>query len=319
MSMKKVPSINLAVGRSCFVKCVGCYNHFSKKTELVSNEAIINFLTYAKMRGIRSVTYCGGDPMSRPEIIDLLASTKRLGLTVKMDTVGTPLLGDSETIFFGRNHVKNVSAAEVATFVDQIGIPIDGSTEDVITEFRTGRGGLLAEQVEIVSLLVSHDCQVSVNTVVTAKNAKDLENIGALINNVSDQVEWEIFQYSPSGPISFKQRAQFEVEETWFRQKTRVVKEYMTDIGHRGRVTSLANSDRRNRYVLVDSEGEAWQPGYSLILEGDEIIEQPMKITLGNINDPYDHDAIISAVLSSRLGEQRVKKGVNQVQTYRLQ
>jgi len=318
MKKHKIASINLAVGRSCFVKCAGCYNQFSKNAELVSNETILAFLAYAKERGIGSVTYCGGDPMSRPKIVDLLAATKRMGLVVKMDTVGTPLLRDAETIFFGRHHVKKVSVTDVAPFVDQIGIPIDGSSEDVIVEFRDGRGGLLSEQIEIVNMLLEQRCRVSVNTVVTKKNAQDLENIGALIHEVSDQLSWEMFQYSPSGPISFKQRERFEVEDAWFKQKTRAVREYMANLGHRGRVTALANSDRQNRYVLVDSEGEAWQPGYSLNLEGDVVIEQPMKIVLGNINDPYDYDAIVSAVLSDRLEEHNAKKGGSLVQHQRL-
>ncbi|MEJ1992391.1 MAG: radical SAM protein [Maritimibacter sp.] len=298
MKHRNAANINLAIGRSCFVQCSGCYNQFAKSEDLISNNEILNFLSHARDRGIESVTYCGGDPLSRPHIIELLLETKRLGLFVKLDTVGTPFLGDATTIFFGRNHVKGIDVAEVAAIIDRIGIPIDGSTEETITVFRTGRKEFLTEQVKILELLAEHDCNINVNTVVTQKNASDLIEIGNLIHNISDGIGWEMFQFSPSGPISFKQRAGFEINTSTFRKRAIAAQAHMAELNHKGRVSALANVDRRDLYVLVDSDGEAWRPVTAPFLDGDTIFKPPAKEVLGNIRDVENYDFIISMALS---------------------
>ncbi len=121
--MQERASIILSAGRSCFVKCLGCYNFFGKSEDLTKTSIILDFLARAKRSGIEKVTIGGGDPLSRPDIIDLLTQVKGMGFKINVDTVGTPLLGPAETIFFGHRQVNQVSANSISSLVDNIGIP----------------------------------------------------------------------------------------------------------------------------------------------------------------------------------------------------
>jgi len=299
MTTQKAPNINLAVGRSCFVQCSGCYNHFASNPNLISNEEILRFLTFAKGKGVSNVTYCGGDPLSRPWIVELLSETKRLGFGIKVDTVGTPLLNDADTIFFGRNNVEKIEVSEIHGFVDQFGIPLDGADERTIALFRKGREGLLAEQLDILRCLTQAGCKVSINTVVTKQNADDLIGIGSLINSVSKNASWDLFQFSPSGPFAFKSRNKFEIQDKIFSDRTGDAKHHMRTLCHQGRVSAMSSDDRANLYLLVDSDGEAWQP----MCRGQKSDETPdahfQKHVVGNIRDENCYDCVVAAVLTS--------------------
>lgn len=296
--MRDRSSISLAVGRSCFVKCAGCYNHFSKVEELIDNASILAFLSVARNRGLESVTYCGGDPLSRPGIVELLHATKRIGLTVKLDTVGTPLLGPTSTIFFGRHPVDGINIEDISGAVDHFGIPIDGSDDDIMGQFRQGRGNFLAEQKAVLALLLAQRAHVSVNTVVTSKNLGDIEAMAGVISSISRNLNWELFQYSPSGPISYRRRADFEVSDEAFEDAVSRASAALNALGHSGVPRGLSNRSRKQRYVLIDSNGEAWMPISELILEGEEVIELPKRLVLGNIRDPNDYQKILSPVLT---------------------
>ena len=128
-------SINISVARSCFVRCNGCYNHFGQSDKLVNTSTIIEFLKYAQSKGITKVTICGGDPLSRPDIISLLEEIKRLGFFINLDTVGTSIIGNVQTVFFGQNDIPKIDSKKLASLIDLIGIPVDGSTNEIATNF----------------------------------------------------------------------------------------------------------------------------------------------------------------------------------------
>ena len=86
--------LNLLGSQSCFIHCKGCYN-FSreeKKGKTVSTEKIISFLQFVYNTGCRKVTLCGGDPLTRKDIVDLLEKIKSIGFKISLDTVGIQLL-----------------------------------------------------------------------------------------------------------------------------------------------------------------------------------------------------------------------------------
>jgi hypothetical protein len=61
-----------------------------------------------------------------PYILTLLEMIKKRGFFIKLDTVGTPLLDQAQSIFFKRVKVDKIDAKNLAELVDLIGIPLDG-------------------------------------------------------------------------------------------------------------------------------------------------------------------------------------------------
>ena len=88
--------LNVFVSQSCFLHCKGCYS-FSREEEkgkIVSTDNLIKFLEFAHSVGVDKITLCGGDPLTRSDIIDLLEKIKKIGFNISLDTVGTSILND---------------------------------------------------------------------------------------------------------------------------------------------------------------------------------------------------------------------------------
>lgn len=282
--------LSVSAGRSCFVRCDGCYNHFGRSHEVLPTAKLLRFLTVAAGAGVGDVTFCGGDPLSRPDILPLLHQTRNLGFRIKLDTVGTALLDDAPTIFYGRGTAGRVDAGALAGLVDRVGIPLDGSTNAVVQAFRKGRHDLFDEQLRILELLGAVRANVCVNTVVHAGNIDDLPSIPAVIAGHPCVGLWQVFQFSPTGPHGSRNRRRFEISADDFERAVSRLEHELTRSGRAFRLEPKSNRDRRGRYLLIDSDGLAWMPAGR-----DD--GGPDRALLGNIADPAA-DEILLTILS---------------------
>jgi MoaA/NifB/PqqE/SkfB family radical SAM enzyme len=296
--MRTQLSINLSVARACFVRCNGCYNHFGETATLADSAGIVSFLAYARARGVGKVTLCGGDPLARPDILSLVTDIKQLGFSINLDTVGTPLLGATPTIFFGRREVPRVDAGTLASQVDLIGIPLDGSSNESVARFRGGRKHLFDEQVSIIELLGAAGASVCVNTVVHRSNLDDVERIVRIVARYPSVVRWQLFQFMPTGPLGYRNRASYVIDDASFTalekdvRRAAVRDEVPIDIEFK------ANADRTGNYLLIDSDGKAWVPAVPVSGEWDGHRDATdRRIVIGDIRNPADHAPILQTVL----------------------
>jgi MoaA/NifB/PqqE/SkfB family radical SAM enzyme len=284
--------INLSVARSCFVRCDGCYNHFGRVNELAGTDVIVAFLDRAHRAGVGKVTLCGGDPLARPDILPLLEHIKELGFVVNLDTVGTPLLGAVSTVFYGRRPVPRVEAGSLARLVDLIGIPVDGANNATVATFRTGRADLLDEQQQVLRVLDGDRARVCVNTVVHRQNIAEVPSIFPLICRYPCVVKWQLFQFSPTGPLGFRNRDGYLIDEDSFLALDAHLCDEAAARHWSGDIELKTNARRRDAYVLVDSEGLAWQPNKAAATD--------RRVIVGDIKRPEDHARILDAVLRLR-------------------
>jgi MoaA/NifB/PqqE/SkfB family radical SAM enzyme len=249
--------LGLSAGRACFTRCKGCYNHFGKR-ELTSTATILRFLEYARSRGLSEVTLCGGDPLSRADILELCEGIRPLSLYVKLDTVGTPLLGASETIFQGRGHVEAIDAARLAELVDLIGIPLEGPDDASISAFRMGRPGLFEEQMRILDILDSVGARVCINTVVYRQNVDTVADLFPILERHPAVVKWQVFQYSPTGPSGHRHLDTHAIDDAVFEELATLLRQRRACFS--GELSIKSNARRKRAHVLVDSDGVAWRP-----------------------------------------------------------
>lgn len=295
--MKKNITLNLSIARSCFLACKGCYNHFNPNADLISNADIINFLKIASTFGIKKVTLCGGDPLSRPDIIDLLKDIKKLGFYIALDTVGTPLLDSANTIFFGQHKIEKINAGILSKYVDLIGIPLDGASNEVIQSFRKGRANIFEEQIRIIELLEKANAKICINTIVHKQNIDDLLNLVPLMKNFKNINKWQFFQFMPIGPLGFRNRELFWIEEDQFNS----FKISMQEAAKKNMLIKQLEfknvSSRKGSYVLIDSTGDAWMPQYTakMDLEKDKNSTED-KIILGNIRHKDEQESILNII-----------------------
>lgn len=299
--MRSRLSINISVARSCFVRCHGCYNHVGDDPKPLTTAAITAFLRYAKSMGLDKVTLCGGDPLSRPGILDLVQEIKELGFYIQLDTVGTPLLGDTQSIFFGNISVAEVDAQRLAALVDLIGIPIDGASNEVQRRFRKGRTSLLDEQLRIVQTLDSFGANICVNTVVHKGNMDDVLGILDLLRPFPHITKWQAFQFMPIGTLGYRNRERYAIDDDLFESLRSRVDQVLEAAPLAADVEFKARRHRKGNYLLIDSDGSAWVPKTSLDEEWHHREDATNeRLILGNISDPNNHAELLRVALNPR-------------------
>lgn len=297
--MRERLSLNISVARSCFVKCLGCYNHFGNSPNLTSTPNLLLFLISAKKRGFTKVTFCGGDPLSRPDIIDLLKKVKEIGFFISLDTVGTPILGSASTIFYGRSLVPKVNEADLAKYVDSVGIPLDAPSNEVMSLFRTERINQFDEQILILKKLSEAQAKICLNTVVYKGNIDHIEKIIPLIQGIGGIKKWQLFQFMPIGPLGYQNRKTYEVSDKDFYLLKDNLKKYRETSLKNVKVELKAKAERKGNYMFVDSEGLAWVPSIEINEQwNDEKDSTHKRLIIGDLNIIEDHEKILEIALN---------------------
>ena len=116
------------------VKDAYSFSRQEEKGKVVPTEKLIEFLEFAYNSGCRKITLCGGDPLARVDIIELLEKNKRDRLFYfnrhSWKSIIKDIVNDKGI------PIKKVDSQKLAKLVDVIGIPIDGSTNEVFKLFR---------------------------------------------------------------------------------------------------------------------------------------------------------------------------------------
>ncbi len=283
--------LNIFVSQSCFLHCKGCYS-FSREEEKgqkIPTNILIDFLQFVYDEGVRKITLCGGDPLTRCDIIALLEKMKEIGFCISMDTVGSAIIKD---VAIGKHLiVKQVNAEKIAKLVDMIGIPIDGSTNEIFKRFRQTRADLINEQLAICQELNKYGANICINTVAHKGNLENAYELAKLVKSLVVS-EWQIFQYEPLGKFGLMNKDIFEITDKQFSDfQSTVLEVFDNDIS---KLQFKASHNRKNAYMLIDNSGNAWIPSsenmstskFSYILNDNVII--------GNITNIDDWHKICS-------------------------
>lgn len=285
-------NINIFVSNKCFIYCKGCYSYSreEKCNKVLETDKIVNFLKYAYSKGIRKVTLCGGDPLTREDILYLIEEIKNIGLTVSMDTLGTPFIHDTKV---NKNIVSKIKIDKILKLVDCIGIPIDGSKNEIIKLFRPTNIDILNEQISICKLLIDNDVGVCINTVAHRGNLSDAKELAKTINNIGNISKWQIFQYAPLGKYGLKNRKMFEISDEQFEK---FKKDILSAYNIPKKVEFKNFKNRVNRYLLIDNSGNAWVPGFEKIITNYNDNLDSNRLIIGNICNNTDWKKICEFV-----------------------
>lgn len=81
---RRIDYLRVSVTDKCNLKCVYCTPSkglkYFKETDLLTDEEIIRFISIAHRHGLRKVRITGGEPLLRKNIIQLIASIKKIGI-----------------------------------------------------------------------------------------------------------------------------------------------------------------------------------------------------------------------------------------------
>jgi len=286
--------LNIFVSQKCFLYCKGCYSfsRTEKYGQNISSEQIIKFLKYAYKKNIKKVTLCGGDPLAREDIIELLKQIKSIGYYISLDTVGTPILKDVEKN--GKILTKKISASIISKLVDEIGIPIDGSSNEIFNLFRPTNSNILEEQIKICEELHKFDANVCINTVVHKGNLDDVKSLSNLIKKLDYIKKWQLFQFAPLGKYGFLNKKSFEITNEEFNDyKNNVLEEFNSK-----KIQFKSFHERDKTYMLIDNSGNAWIPSYNIEKFDNYNKKSEERKIVGNITNFKDWKTICSYLIN---------------------
>lgn len=278
--------IQLSGGNKCFVRCPGCYNFFSGRD--YKTDDLLKFLSELKDKvNISKVTMSGGEPLAREDMPQILNQLKTIGYNINLDTVGLSLIKD---VTLGKNTlIKKISASEIINSINVIGIPFDGSTDQIMDMFR--KKLKVSEVLGILNELSLYDTDICINTVVHKGNIDDIVNIFHEIKKYRNIKKWQLFQYMPIGPGGYKNRLKYELPDEDFNNLKEVlnkINDSHIDIQLKSRL------HRKNKYLLIDGEGVVWIPRQNENHSWENEDENNERILLGNINEENAVEKILS-------------------------
>lgn len=276
-------TVNILIGHACFVACPGCYNYFNKNPDFLTEDLFYSLKMLKELFGVSRVTFAGGDPLSRDAIIEILEMTKKLGYSITLDTVGTAMLRDAQLVMNSKRVVPYISPSVIAPLVDVLGLPVDGSTNEICRLFRKGRPAILDETMALLEEFDRLQKKISINTVVHKQNIDDISNILPLLQGLPAVTRWELFQFMPIGPLGFRNRVQYEISDHEYDQAVSQLSEPTGRI----EIVTKNRASRKHRYLYISADGLIWTHQKSK--GSDRWIEaadsHDSRITWGSITD----------------------------------
>lgn len=286
--------LNIFVSQSCFLHCKGCYS-FSReedKEKMIPTDKLVNFLEFAYNVGVNKVTLCGGDPLTREDIIELLEKIKNFGFNISLDTVGSPII--KNVVNDRKITIKKIDAEKIANLVDIIGIPIDGSTNEIFRRFRQTKEDIVNEQLAVCKELHNFGANICINTVAHKGNLEDAQGLANLIKRIDYINKWQIFQYMPLGKFGLKNRACFEITDKQFAEFQTAVLEVFGKESDKVQFKDF--NKRKNAYMLIDNSGNAWIPAIESLNLSKSSYDLNENTIIGNITNPEDWYEICSYI-----------------------
>jgi MoaA/NifB/PqqE/SkfB family radical SAM enzyme len=260
-------TVDLSLTGRCQLRCAWCWGPRHDQPEQFDELAWESALRRLAHHGTDHVVFTGGEPLISPHLPRMLALAKSLNLRVTLSTNAILLAGKTP----------------VLQFLDDLGIPVDGSTPAVhnLMRARSDRYGGWAKAVDGVLLGQRHGIPVTVRTVLSSKNVDDVVEIPAALAKAGidlTAIRHKIYQVEPIGPhLERTQFPDWEVADDTATSVASVIGKRYPELA----VTLQLFGDTRGRYFQVEPAGDAY--GTDLDDHG-----WPATVPYGNLFADYD-------------------------------
>lgn len=162
LQLKAPLTINWAINNSCNFECSHCYSREDTHDEL-SQDVLYSCIEKVVKAGVFSINFGGGEPLLRPDLLDIAAFSSGLGLKVSMNSNGWLL-----------DYEKAV-ALKNAGFT-KVGISIDSYLPEVHDKFR-GVAGSHVRALAALKHLKSVGITTTISTVICRINSSTIDEL----------------------------------------------------------------------------------------------------------------------------------------------
>jgi len=167
----------------CPLHCVYCSNplEMQARTNELSTETWTRVFQEAAAAGVLQADFTGGEPLARPDIIELVLAARSAGLYVNLITSGLPL--DEAKL-----------AALVAAGLDPMQLSFQGAQEETANEISGTKSH--AQKLRVLDWLREHRVAVTLNFVIHRRNIDQLTEMLAIAeSSCATRIEFANVQY----------------------------------------------------------------------------------------------------------------------------
>lgn len=179
--MCEITGACLILTTNCNLECPMCYSFRGESSiDYLVRKKIIDSL---KRSRLQKISFGGGEPLLADDLPETLSYAKSNGFKTALCTNGMLL------------SVKLVK--EFEPFLDEITLPIDGSTF-YINSLHRGNTYDLDHILLLIDIVQASKIQLDISTVLTSRNLDDLPDLISLIRSKKVK-KWKIFQFYALG------------------------------------------------------------------------------------------------------------------------
>ncbi len=167
----------------CPLHCVYCSNplELESRSNELSTELWSRVLEAAAELGVLQADFTGGEPLARPDIVELVRAARSAGLYVNLITSGLPL--DEPRL-----------ASLVAAGLDHVQLSFQGAREETANEISGTKAH--AQKLRVLEWLRNHHIAVTLNFVIHRRNIDQLQEMLALAeSSCATRIEFANVQY----------------------------------------------------------------------------------------------------------------------------
>jgi pyrroloquinoline quinone biosynthesis protein E len=167
----------------CPLHCVYCSNplELQSRTNELTTEIWSRVFKEAAEAGVLQADFTGGEPLARPDIVELVRAARSAGLYVNLITSGLPL--DQAKL-----------AALVQAGLDHVQLSFQGAREEIANEISGTKSH--TQKLRVLDWLRHHRVAVTLNFVIHRRNIDQLEEMLALAEtSCATRIEFANVQY----------------------------------------------------------------------------------------------------------------------------
>ena len=259
---------------TCQLRCDWCWGPEHLRKGTISEDQLTEILGQLATDGMEQVVFSGGEPTLSKLLVPGVQAAKENGLRVTLSTNG---------INIGKNR-------DLLHLVDDLGIPVDGSTPEINDAMRTRslRFDALGQATGVILLaqrmnrLEDANIAITARTVIARPNIEDIHNIPRSLENEGVDIEklrFKLYQVEPFGPHV----AHIDFKRDWAvsAQEAQEATEGIRNDYPSSDITLQLYEGTVGRYFLVDPDG------YATGTDENEL-KEPVEVSYGNLIQDYN-------------------------------
>lgn len=249
--MGKFPKrIDINPTAKCNLQCNFCWGPDHGIPDGLNTQDWKNIINFFSSHGTNEIVFTGGEPLIRQDLSQLLQHSKLLGMRVTLST-NTLLLNEKK-------------AVELLPYIDEIGIPIDGSDPQKNSKIRIPFNPSLINRhfLSVMEALLrvrrlAPDLEITIRTVVSRVNQDDIVNIGELLHRQKENWNrWKLYQFTPVS-IGAKHKDEHNMPSQTFKEIGRKICSIWPD----SYIRVYSSDERISKYVFLGPEGSIFGVG----------------------------------------------------------